>query len=379
VNIVFLSSVDWGELWQRHHVLSTMMARNGHRVVYVGNTGFRNPNPLPSDCRRIWSRIKTTVKKESSPHQACLQLLRGNLTVINPLVAPPQGRLYRSLNRRVFVPKLSKQIREILGEVDLAMVYLPSRTTLDLLKSLRPRQVIYECVANFGGHPGAPRDFAAIEHELLEMSDAVVCDSEYLYEKMSKKHMNTYKIHQGVDIELWDYGDEPQFDRAQRYDTICYFGTLDERMDWVVIEAFLDARIEVVLVGEAKVRLPKGVTFLGPVENRKLPSVVRRYDAFIIPYKSTKFADGIIPAKLFECFATGKPILASPLPFTQEYQGLIYVCKTPPEFIETFRSLPATETQEIRAMRREVARRNSTSAAYAKLMRIIMSNGTSHA
>src|SRR3989338_8755696 len=54
-NIVCFSSIDWDFIWQGHQEIMSTLAAEGHRVLFVENTGVRAPSV--GDFPRIRKRL----------------------------------------------------------------------------------------------------------------------------------------------------------------------------------------------------------------------------------------------------------------------------------------------------------------------------------
>jgi glycosyltransferase involved in cell wall biosynthesis len=68
----------------------------------------------------------------------------------------------------------------------------------------------------------------------------------------------------------------------------------------------------------------------------------------------------VFPTKVYECLATGKPVVATPLPDLQgELSKHVYLASDAKDFIEVLRRLPELETQERVQARLALARNNS--------------------
>jgi len=42
-DVVCLSSIDWDFIWQGHQEIMSTLAAQGHRVLFIENTGVRRP------------------------------------------------------------------------------------------------------------------------------------------------------------------------------------------------------------------------------------------------------------------------------------------------------------------------------------------------
>jgi glycosyltransferase involved in cell wall biosynthesis len=106
---------------------------------------------------------------------------------------------------------------------------------------------------------------------------------------------------------------------------------------------------------------------VGEVSHAALPGALAGTDAFIIPYRISPLTRGISPAKIFECFATGKPVVASPLPELEGLSEHVYLANGPEEFVSVLRKLPELETEEKVKARVDLARQNSWEARFQEI------------
>jgi glycosyltransferase involved in cell wall biosynthesis len=87
----------------------------------------------------------------------------------------------------------------------------------------------------------------------------------------------------------------------------------------------------------------------------------------VLPYEVNGLTRGISPAKTYECLATGKPVVAAPLPALEELAGHVYLAKEPQEYVEILRRLVKLETEEKARARIELARKNSWEARFKEI------------
>ncbi len=363
--VVMLSGIRWDFLWQRHQILATRFARAGYPTVFVETTGLANPHPDGATLRNVAARLRRSGGHgKESPEEP-------DLTVYSPLVAPPTWRAFRLLNRWLFVPRVARDLREIVVEDPIVVAYPPTRTTLDLISALRPRILYYDCSEDYEGFPGVPEDIACTERELLRRADVVSCTAPSLLEKVKPLRPDAFLSGPGVDYE--------QFATLQRdrpggeVRTVCYFGHLGrERIDLSALRAVAEAGFTVRLVGGVG-RVDRGffetpgIDYVGEVPHRRLPAALEGVDAFMLPYLDNRLTRGISPAKTYECLATGKPVVASPLPALREIGDHLYLAETPEGFVKTLRALEGLETGEKVRARVDLARKNSWDARFGEI------------
>ncbi|MBI5202597.1 MAG: glycosyltransferase [Elusimicrobia bacterium] len=359
--VVFLASIEWSAAWQRHQALASQFAEAGWEVYFVENTGFRDFKP--ADAARVIRRAKRAAAPPSTPHPGVI--------LVSPMVLPPTARAFRAINRAVLVPRISSRLRELgLRDGALVVAYLPTATTLALLDRLMPSQVVYDCVDNFAGHPAPPKDLKETEARLLARASHVLATSPFLREKHAAQHPRVQELHHGVEERFFSAGGQA----PAQYRKFCYFGSLWHALDYRYAAALADAGFDVTLLGpvrELLPKLPRGVRHLPPVAGADLPAALAPYDALLLPYADTPYNTGVVPAKTFECLATGKPVIASPIGGLSDYKDHFYLSADPAEWVEIAKKLPNTESAARREARVAVARAHTTPEQFRKLLAII--------
>lgn len=364
--VVLLSGVRWGFLWQRHHALATLFARAGYPTVFVETTGLSNPRLAKDSLRNVFARLARPG--ESEP-------LEKNLSVHAPLVLPPTSNIFRWMNEKIFIPKIIRDLRERMDEAPIVVAYPPTRTTLDLISRLDPRLVLYDCSDEYAAFPGIPRDIAATERELLQRADLVSCTSKHLLDRVKRLRPDAFLSGPGVDYELFAPLRDDRSSGATR--VVGYFGHLGrERIDFDALKAIAAGGFEVRIVGgvgdieRGFLELP-GVDYRGEVPHRRLSEALSGVDAFVLPYKVNRLTRGISPAKTYECFATGRPVISSPLPAMKDLGEHVHLAEKPEDYVEVLRKLDEVETEEKARARREVARENSWASRFSEIEREI--------
>ena len=363
--VVILSSIDWDTAWQRHQIFAAQLAEAGHEVFFVNNTGFRNPRP--ADLPRVWRRI-VGLAAPSAP--SATNTIPAGLRVVAPKVLPPTIPAFRGLNASFLVPGLVAQLKSAgMKPNPIVIAYFATATTLALIDALAPSAVLYDCASNFRGHPDAPADFARQEAELLRRSDAVVCDSDFLYRQKKAEHPRVHQIHQGVSEEFFRAAPpSPDFRR------FCYYGTWVPELNHEFVSALANDGFDVTVSGFMKgppPPFPSSVRRLPPAPRERLVERLENFDAILLPHRITPFMLGVVPAKIYECLAMGRPVLAAPLPSLVALKDLVYVAETPAEWTRVARELPRTETPARREARVALAREHTHRREFERLQAVV--------
>ena len=360
--VVMLSGIRWDFLWQRHQILATRFARAGYPTVFVETTGLSNPCMDRATPRKVAVRISRSDGKRQAGEPG--------LSVYAPLVAPPTHRAFRWINQKFFVPRVLRDLEKISGPNPVVVAYPPTRTTLELISGLEPRLLFYDRSDDYAGFPGVPRDIAATEHELLRRADIVSCTSPPLLEKVKILRPDAFLSGPGVDYERFAVLQE---DRSNGVRTVGFFGHLgEERVDFAALREIAASGFRVRLVGGLG-HVPRGfletpgIDFRGEVPHEKLPAALAGVDAFVLPYRVNDLTRSISPAKTYECLATGKPIVATPLPALVALGPHVYPARGVGEFGEILRSLDRLETEEKARARISLARENSWDSRFEEI------------
>ena len=256
----------------------------------------------------------------------------------------------------------------------MVIAYPPTSTTLDFLSELKPRLTLYDCSDNYEGFLGVPRDIALTERELLEKADLVSCTSAFLMEKVRPVRPDAFMRGPAVDYDRFAVLQKSSR-TGERVHTVCFFGYLsEERVDFSILEGLGKKGFDVRLVGgvgrvEERFFASPGVDYRGEVPHAELPAALEGTDAFIIPYKINDLTRGISPMKIYECLATGIPVVVTPLPELERFGEHVYLAENAEDFAKILKRLPELETEEKVRARIRLARENSWEARFADLER----------
>ena len=91
----------------------------------------------------------------------------------------------------------------------------------------------------------------------------------------------------------------------------------------------------------------------------------------MFPHKLTPFHLGVVPAKLYECFAMGRPVLAAPLPSLKPFEKLLYIAPKAGDWVKIASNLEVTENEALRDERISLAKQHKHAAEFARLISAI--------
>jgi glycosyltransferase involved in cell wall biosynthesis len=369
-SIIWISSIDWGFLWQGHQEIASRFAADGNLVVFVENTGTR-PISL-RDVPRVVVRLRRSLGEVWGRK---LEPSRG-VRVVAPLLLPfTRSRIARWLNEKLMLPRLASQIRAIGISDPIIVACLPTPNALGLIRLLRtPKsRVIYYCVADFLALTDDAAEVAESERRLVLESDAVFVQGEPLVARFTSiggRHLHAF--HVGTNLEVFDpdreFAVSPEIAGLPR-PIIGYSGGLHRFVDLRLVRDVARAYpgASVVLIGpvQADVRLlrsERNVHIFGARPFTELPAFVAGFDVGLVPYVRSRYTDTVYPTKLFEYLALGVPVVATDLPELVRLHLPIDALRlsTPgSRFVAGVGEALDSRSEHLRRLRRDLARSHS--------------------
>ena len=380
-DVVCLSSIDWDFIWQGHQEIMSTLAANGHRVLFVENTGVRAPGVR--DLPRLRQRVRNWWRGTKGFREE-----RPNLFVYSPLILPlPYFRLARSINRFLLTRALRRWMRATGFYRPIVWTFLPTPLALDLIHDLDPELTIYYCIDDLSASsPGAWR-LVPSEQQLFKEADLVFVTSEKLRERAARVSDRVHLFPFGVSFDRFDrvrQAAEPLPDDLLdvKRPVIGYVGGLHQWVDQdlIVSVASRMPRATFALVGPAQTdvsaleRCPN-VRLLGQRPHPDVPRYVKGFDVGIVPYRLTEYTANVYPTKLNEYLVMGIPVVATDLPeirrFNAEHHDIVEVAGDPQGFCAAIdRALNDSAGADIER-RIAVAHTNSWRARIADMNRLI--------
>ncbi len=319
MNIVCVSHLRWDFVFQRPQHLLTRAAREG-RVWYIEEPVFGD-GP---------ARLEVTARD-------------AGLHVVVPRLPPGFEPGAQTALQRELIGEL---IRTQAGPDFVLWYYTPM--ALPFMHHLRAAAVVYDCMDELSGFAGAPKQLRDLESALFDDADVVFTGGHSLYEAKRQRHANVHAFPSSVDVahfararrHAFDPADQASIPRAR----LGFYGVIDERMDYELIEGVAAARPDwhLVMIGPtAKIdpgSLPRAanIHYLGPKTYPELPAYVGGWDVAILPFARNDATRFISPTKTPEYLAAGKPVVSTSIrdvirPYGQ--QGLARIADSVRDFV----------------------------------------------
>ncbi len=365
-SFVIIANVEWDFLWQRQHALTKYISENKGGVFFVENTGFRDIKI--SDLSKMGQWIKRTLTLDK--RKVYKNDIPRNTKILRPLVFPPFKGMERFFNKNIFLPQFINTFKKNITGKKIVISYLPTQTALEIINHIEPDILIYDCVVNFEAIAMDKKRYTSAEEKLLEKTDMVFVDSDFLFRKYSSKHANVIQFHHGCDYDLFSSIAGQKGDLKE----VCYFGGINQHLNWDIIKGIANGGYKVKLYGErllSNVPHHKNISYGGSFPQKELVDKISAAGSIILPYRTdTDFMKGVLPAKIYECLATGKPVLSTPLGnYNENIRENIYLCEDPAQFCDILQKIPELDEQAKVRRRLDLAAENSSTRVIGGIMK----------
>ncbi len=252
-----------------------------------------------------------------------------------------------------------------------------------LARQFDERALVYYCYDEIGGARWANRHGARLERQFLRQVDAVVASSKPLFEKKKTTAARAFLVKNGVDFDLFNrpnLSPQPSTRAPQPSPTIGYLGSVDERLDYDLLETLAQARPDWHFRFVGRANCPAGVERLQRFANvelagsrppETLPDEVRGFDACIIPFLKNKLTAGIYPLKINEYLACGKPVVSTGFGDMEDFRQVVQVADSPPDFLKKLEQSLAAKSPGDRENRIAFAQENAWPQRAAQLSSVL--------
>jgi len=236
-----------------------------------------------------------------------------------------------------------------------------------LIKGLNQKANIYYCYDNISAANWASKHGESAEERFMKKAEAVVFSSEALYNSKIGFTNKAYVINNGVDLSVFENlestkANELKFDEIN----IAYIGSIDDRIDYQLmvktITHFKNWKFHfigrIMTSDHETLNQFNNVIFYGALEAEKLPALLKKCHAGIIPFLKNEFTRNIYPMKANEYLAMGLPVIMTDFAEIKDLKSTVSVCDLK-NFIPTLEKEVISDTPEKRLIRESVAQKNS--------------------
>ena len=301
-----------------------------------------------------------------------------NVYVYSPVIVPFFDlRGVDFINQVILVSSVRRLMRRLSFSRPIIWTYYPTKTALNLIDSIDHKLLVYDYIDAWVHNPGGvAKSFASSEERCLMKADLVFATSERLYTRAVTYNRHTHRIAPAVNLDHFcqscGEGRVPPSDLSGiSRPRIGYFGQIDRRLDFELLQYVAQSRPDwsLVMIGAVRTDVSSlaalpNVYFLGIKQHQDLPRYLVELDVLTIPYLINDFTNPIYPAKIYECFAVGRPVVTTSLPELQSLDGLIRVAQGKADFVQHISRALLRHDEGLLQRQQELARCNSWKARY---------------
>lgn len=199
------------------------------------------------------------------------------------------------------------------------ILWLTVPSHINSISSYNPDLIIYDAVDE-------PKDefasWAPYYPTILQKADLIFCSSQSIFNYFYPRHPQVYLVPNGVDnVHFSPSPSSRPNDLPVGKPIIGYSGAIAPWVDWELLRTTIQQNPEFnfVFIGAffQLHKFPlnfKNAFYLGLKSYHELPAYLHHFEVGLIPFLRTEMTKGCNPIKLYEYYAAGIQVLATPLP-----------------------------------------------------------------
>jgi|LQYC01.1.fsa_nt_gi glycosyltransferase involved in cell wall biosynthesis len=219
------------------------------------------------------------------------------------------------------------------------------------------------------------RHQVTMEKKMLKKCHVVFTISELLASQKKRLHTNVHCIGQGTSFDLLSMASKTEFDLPDDIKNIpCprigLVGNIRDWIDFQLVQRLLETRSDwsIVFIGSLDPSATSEVNSLMKFKNffwlgekpfQELYRWLSGLDVGIIPYVQTEFTKYINPAKLYEYFATGLPVVSTNIGELQPIENCLWIAKSYSSFEQSLHEALQLNVEAFKERRVQIAKNNS--------------------
>lgn len=347
--IICFGGEDWWYHNRGHYDMQMM--RELSKVVpvlYVNSIGMRVPRVGEGSMfvRRILRKLKSLKR-------GCVKI-REHFFVASPLVAP--AGMGAGLNKAALAMQVKLFARR--AGIKKPLVWVACPPGAQVVEKLGAVGLVYQRTDRFEAFHGVnPERIKGFDVYLKDKADVTLFCSSWLMEQEQDECANAAFIDHGCDYQAFasagqNPASEPDDVKGIARPRIGFIGgidshTFDPQLFLEVAKSLPEAQF--VLVGGCS--LPEdwctldNVHLLGQRNYSDVPGYMASCDVLIMPWNRNEWIQACNPVKLKEYLAIGRPIVTTPFPELNRFEGLVSIASDSAGFIEAIKAaLAAVES-----------------------------------
>jgi glycosyltransferase involved in cell wall biosynthesis len=379
----------WNGMWRERQQIMSRLARD-NRVLFIeperdvyksyADSLWCNLRRLP--CLKT-NPISTNLTVYSGPPSlpyAATMLPSNLLQITSPIVA--------AINcQSMYLHALRILAKE---GVTAPILWLFEPRYVGLVGKLGERIVcyyVYDEIAEFHRNARHKAFIERCDQAMTKKADIVFTSSRSQYERRRYLNPNTHFTPHGVDFDHYSKALDPKMPVPEdvtgiKKPIVGYIGLLSRNLDAELLLQVAEMMPDwsLVLAGPDDfpsqgaylgLRAQANVHFLGRKDIGIIPNYLKAFDVAILPYRTTEHTKYAYPCKLHEYLASGKPVVAAPLPELVPFKDIIEFAQSPGEFVQRIRQALTNDSPDRIEKRLAKARQNTWDQRVA-IMKVII-------
>jgi glycosyltransferase involved in cell wall biosynthesis len=115
----------------------------------------------------------------------------------------------------------------------------------------------------------------------------------------------------------------------------------------------------------------ENVHFLGMKSRKEVPQYISGFDVCLMPFNRTEVGKGLLPLKMFEYLALGKPVVAISSGVLEQFEEVLYLADDNDAFVQEIENAMVHDDRKNLVSRREWALKYSWKNRVSKYLNII--------
>jgi glycosyltransferase involved in cell wall biosynthesis len=353
-----------------HHIAKRLGAE--YPMLYVEVPGLRAPKANARDLRKLLKKLRMTFQP---PQQVAPHFWRMTL----PQIPMQRFGIIRALNKAFSRMMIRKAVHRLGFTDTVSWFHVPHPGFL--ARNLGEKLTVFYCIDDYSKLPDV--DTATIrtmDDNLTSASDIVFACNQSLADARRPLNANIHVSPHGVDTEVFALANSPETQIPDELKNvprpiIGSWGLIDPRVDLSIVEYIARTRPDwtILLIGRiatdvSTLKQMPNVIFAGVKPYTELPSWAKAIDVCVLPYVQTSLVLQSSPLKLREYLASGKPLVATPLPEAILLGEAVEIASDGPSFITAIEHALATNSPELIALRQKAVEANTWDATVANIL-----------
>lgn len=324
--IICFCHLGWDWVWQRPQQFLSRLAKR-HPVLFV-----------ETYCRELPESTFTARTPNATPGVTVLEMLL-------PAHRWEDGAFIDRERRRLLREFLATDFERRFK--DPVLWFYDPMAVVAFAGQLGERAIVYDCMDELSQFKGAPPALVERERQLLQVADVVFCGGRKMRAKRLPLNSNCHFYGTGVDIEHFGRALSPTQAvaaemAALRGPVLGYFGVVDERIDYDLLDRLAAARSDwnVVMIGPVVKVDPStfprrpNLHWLGGRPYSELPALTKGFSVALMPFALNAATEYINPTKALEYMAAGRPVVSTALDEVKtNFATIARVAQSPDDFI----------------------------------------------